>query len=198
MDEKTLAAYDEAAASFADDWIGQPAPDDMYRLLSQYFKPGPTADIGCGAGRDVAWLAANGFDACGYDASEGLLSEARTRYPNLRFDFARLPELANIASRTFENVLCETVVMHLDPELIGPAVRRLFDILIPGGTMYLSWRVTEGVSERDKRGRLYSAFDRHLVSREIGAGDTVLLDREEVSASSGKVIHRLVVKKADR
>lgn len=198
MDEKTLAAYDEAAASFADDWIGQPAPDDMYGLLNQYFKPGPTADIGCGAGRDVAWLAGNGFDASGYDASEGLLSEARTRYPKLRFDIARLPELANIASHTFENVLCETVVMHLDPELIGPAVRRLLDILKPGGTLYLSWRVTEGASERDKRGRLYSAFDKHLAMREIGAGDTVLLDREEVSASSGKVIHRLVVKKADR
>ncbi|HLX01918.1 MAG TPA: class I SAM-dependent methyltransferase [Trinickia sp.] len=197
MDEKTLAAYDEAAASFADDWIGQPAPNDMYRLLSQYFEPGPTADIGCGAGRDVAWLAANGFDASGYDASEGLLSEARTRYPKLRFDIARLPELTNIAPGTFENVLCETVVMHLDPELIGPAVRRLRDILKPGGTLYLSWRVTEGESERDKRGRLYSAFDKRLVMQEIGAGDTVLLDREEVSASSGKVIHRLVVKKAD-
>ncbi|QCP48244.1 class I SAM-dependent methyltransferase [Trinickia violacea] len=198
MDKKTLAAYDDAAASFADDWLGQPAPDDMYRLLSQYFRPGPTADIGCGAGRDVAWLAANGFDACGYDASEGLLSEARMRYPKLRFDIARLPELANIAPGTFENVLCETVVMHLDPERIGPAVRRLRDILKPGGTLYLSWRVTEGESERDKRGRLYSAFDKRLVMREIGAGDTVLLDREDVSASSGKVIHRLVVKRSDR
>jgi SAM-dependent methyltransferase len=197
MDEKTLAAYDEAAASFADDWIGQPAPDDMYRLLAQYFKPGPTADIGCGAGRDVAWLAANGFDACGYDASEGLLREARTRYPKLRFDVARLPELANLASGAFENVLCETVVMHLDRELIGPAVRRLLDILKPGGTLYLSWRVTEGESERDKRGRLYSAFDKRLVMREIGVGDAVLLDREDVSASSGKVVHRLVVKTAE-
>jgi SAM-dependent methyltransferase len=197
MDEKTLAAYDEAAATFADDWAGQPAPDDMYRLLSRYFKPGPTADIGCGAGRDVAWLAANGFDARGYDASDGLLREARARYPELRFDVARLPALAGIASGAFENVLCETVIMHLEPGLIGAATRRLLDVLTPGGTLYLSWRVTKGQSERDTHGRLYSAFDKRSVLDELSAGDAVLLDREAVSASSGKRIHRLVVNKAE-
>jgi 2-polyprenyl-3-methyl-5-hydroxy-6-metoxy-1,4-benzoquinol methylase len=131
MDEKTLAAYDTAAAAFADDWNAQSAPGDMYRLLRQYFKLGRTADIGCGAGRDVAWLAANGFDTHGYDASEGLLREARIRYPALCFDVASLPELANIGPETFENVLCETVVMHLSLHAIGPATRRLLDILKP-------------------------------------------------------------------
>ncbi|TKC89710.1 class I SAM-dependent methyltransferase [Trinickia terrae] len=197
MDKTTLAAYDQAAPAFADDWSSQPAPDDMYQLLARHFKPGPTADVGCGAGRDVAWLAANGFDARGYDASEGLLREARARHPQLRFDVARLPELAGMVPGAFENVLCETVVMHLDPDTIGAATRRLLEILRPGGALYLSWRVTGGESERDKHGRLYSAFDASRVTRELGAGDAVLHDREEVSASSGKRIHRLVVRKAD-
>ncbi|KVO67988.1 hypothetical protein WJ79_26935 [Burkholderia ubonensis] len=42
----------------------------MYALLTQHFAPaGRTADIGCGAGRDVAWLNANGVPAVGHDAS---------------------------------------------------------------------------------------------------------------------------------
>ncbi len=57
--------------------------------------------------------------------------------------------------------------------------------------------MTEGESKRDPHGRLYSAFDKHWVTREVGAGDVVLLDRDEVSASSGKRIHRLIVKRAD-
>ena len=47
---------------------------------------------------------------------------------------------------------------------------------------------------RDAQGRLYAAFDAALVLAEL-KGTTVLLDEEAVSASSGKKIHRLVVKK---
>ena len=103
MDKQTVTAYDDASAKFAQDWREQPAPNDMYALLLEHFKQGPTADIGCGSGRDVAWLAANGFDAVGYDASEGLLSEARASYPLLRFDIATLPQLKELGDATFEN-----------------------------------------------------------------------------------------------
>src|SRR5271170_2524286 len=77
MDSKTLQAYDRDAARFAREWNEQSAPVDMYELLLRYFRPGPTADIGCGAGRDVGWLVANGYDGRGYDASEALLAQAR-------------------------------------------------------------------------------------------------------------------------
>ena len=60
-DQTTLAVYDRGAASFAEDWSTQPPPDDMYDILRRFFVPGPTADIGCGAGRDTAWLDAHGF-----------------------------------------------------------------------------------------------------------------------------------------
>ena len=43
----------------------------------------------------------------------------------------------------YDNVLCETVIMHLDRALIAPSVRRMLDIVKPGGMFYLSWRVTE-------------------------------------------------------
>ena len=97
MDPTTLAAYDAAAATFAQDWHGQPAPTDLHALIRRYFTPGRTADIGCGSGREVAWLHANGYPAVGYDPSEGLLGEARARYPDLAFKSAALPELAGDA-----------------------------------------------------------------------------------------------------
>jgi SAM-dependent methyltransferase len=84
MDRTTLAAYNDAATAFAEDWHAQPPPTDLHALIRHHFRPGLTADIGCGSGREVAWLAANGFPAIGYDASEGLLIEARARYASLR------------------------------------------------------------------------------------------------------------------
>jgi SAM-dependent methyltransferase len=100
MDSQTLAAYDRNAAAFAHDWHAQPAPTDLHALVRRFFRPGLVADIGCGSGREVAWLNANGYRAVGYDPSEGLLGEARSRYPRLRFEQAALPELAGIAEAT--------------------------------------------------------------------------------------------------
>src|SRR5262249_26819081 len=61
MDQTTLAAYDRDAAAFAREWETQPAPSDLHDVVRRFFAPGPTADIGCGSGRDTAWLGRNGF-----------------------------------------------------------------------------------------------------------------------------------------
>jgi SAM-dependent methyltransferase len=195
MDRSTLAAYDKDAASFAKEWHEQPAPVDLQDIVGRFFiKGGATADIGCGSGREVAWLNANGYPAAGFDASEGLLTEARRRYPDLKFVDAELPDLAGAVAEMYDNMLCETVIMHLDRALIAPSVRRMFEIVKPGGIFYLSWRVTDAADLRDGHGRLYAAFDASIVRNELKAAAT-LLDEEVVSASSGKKIHRLVVKK---
>jgi SAM-dependent methyltransferase len=196
MDRLTRAAYDTDAAAFARDWHEQPAPVDLQEIVSRFFiRGGATADIGCGSGREVAWLNANGFPAAGFDASEGLLAEARSRYPDLKFAWAELPALRGIAANTYDNVLCETVIMHLDRGRIASAVGRLLDIVKPSGVFYLSWRVTEDADQRDKYQRLYAAFDAELVRTELVAAAS-LLDEEVVSASSGKKIHRVVVRKS--
>jgi SAM-dependent methyltransferase len=194
MDRSTLEAYDQNAASFAEDWESQPSPDDIYDIARRFFGNGPTADIGCGSGRDTAWLAQNGFAATGYDASGGLLTEARRLHPNIQFHHAALPELSGIAEANFANVFCETVIMHLPPDAIAASVRRLMAILKPQGTLYLSWRVTEGPDKRDETGRLYAAFDADLVLRALSAS-TILLDEQRVSVSSGKTVRRVVARK---
>jgi SAM-dependent methyltransferase len=195
VDRQTLAAYDRDAAAFAKDWHEQPTPIDLQQVVNRFFiKGGATADIGCGSGREVAWLNANGFLAEGFDASDGLLAEARSRYPHLKFAHVELPDLPGIAANADDNVLCETVIMHLDRALIAPSVRRMLDIARPGGIFYLSWRVTAGADLRDGHGRLYAAFDLSLVRTQL-ATTTLLLDEEVTSASSAKTIHRLVAQK---
>jgi SAM-dependent methyltransferase len=195
MDRQTLAAYDKGAVAFAKDWHEQPPPTDLHEIVKRFFVAGGvTADIGCGSGREVAWLSANGFPAKGFDASQGLLAEARRRYPLLDFAHADLPDLHGIAAGTYDNVLCETVIMHLDGADIAPSVRRMLGIVKPGGILYVSWRVTEGENLRDKQDRLYAAFEPSLVLSELTAA-TTLLDEDLVSASSGKRIHRVVVRK---
>jgi SAM-dependent methyltransferase len=194
MDDATLSAYDRDTEVFADDWKAQPPPIDLHAVVGQYFIPGPTADIGCGSDHDAAWLNARGYPTIRFDASEGLLAEARRRLPQIHFSTDVLPGLDGVTERSFANVLCETVIKHLEPEAITPAVERLLAILIPGGILYLSWRVIEGADRRDENGRLYTAFDPERVLRVLKATQ-VLLDEQVGSVSSGKLIRRIVVRK---
>jgi SAM-dependent methyltransferase len=71
MDRFTIDAYDKDARSFADEWHAQPAPTDLHDLIRRFFHRGSTADIGCGSGREVAWLNAHGYPAAGYDPRRG-------------------------------------------------------------------------------------------------------------------------------
>jgi SAM-dependent methyltransferase len=192
-DRQTLAAYHAAAATFAQDWHEQPPPSDLHEIVRHFFKPGLSADIGCGSGRDVAWLVGNGFPAIGYDPCDGLLNEARNRYPQLQFVRAALPELSGVPDNMFENVLCETVLMHLERGSVVAAVHRLIAILKTDGTLYLSWRVSE-TDHRDRHGRFYAALDRKPVADAL-AHETLLLDEQVVSKSSDKIIHRIVARK---
>ena len=195
MDKQTIETYSTAADHFATEWRDQPPPTDMYALLQRYFLPvGKTADIGCGSGRDVAWLNENGFPAVGYDAADGLLTQAVTAYPSFDFKRATLPSLDTIASGTFDNVLCETVIMHLPPAEVTDACARLLDILKPKGVLYLSWRVAAGESTRDAAGRLYAAFDAAQVRAGLGSAD-ILLDVEALNQSSSKRVHRVVARR---
>ena len=94
MDRKTLAAYDQDAAAFAKDWHDQPAPVDLQEIVERFFvRGGTSADIGCGCGREVGLAQCQRiFRPSGFDASEGLLKEARRRYPGSSL---RMPNCLN-------------------------------------------------------------------------------------------------------
>ena len=196
FDLATLDAYSNDAARYSNEWLAQPAPNDMYQLFETHLLPGgATADIGCGNGRDTAWLAAHGYRAHGFDASAGLLREAARLYPGIAFDTATLPALAEI-DRTFDNVVCETVIMHLPAESITLAVDSLQRILRPDGILYLSWRVTVGGDKRQEDGRLYSSFEPSLVIDAL-SGHSILHFDDVTSESSGKRVCRVIVAKHD-
>jgi SAM-dependent methyltransferase len=194
FDSPTLDAYAKDAARYSQEWLDQPPPNDLYAVLEAHLVPqGTTAEIGCGNGRDAAWLAGHDYRVCGFDGSAELLAEARRLYPEIAFREATLPALAEIDER-FDNVVCETVIMHLPLESIPLAVDNLRRILRPNGVLYLSWRVTEGEDMRQPDGRLYTAFEPKLVVNAL-VDCAILLFEDVTSESSGKRVCRVVASK---
>ncbi len=191
MDQATLKIYDADPQTFVDRWRKPAAASDLHALILRHFRPGLTADIGSGSGRDTAWLHDNGFPVIGFDASAGLLAQARALYPQITFEHAVLPDLQGVAEHHFDNVLCRAVIMHLPRDEIAPAVRRMVSLLKPGGVLVLNWRTTKGADQRDEYGRLYSAFDSAIV-RDALSGQTILFEEEGAGRVSGKSYHSLV------
>ncbi len=193
LDPETLKAYSKNANEYSEDWLNQPEPGDMYDLLKKFFWPGgETVDIGCGNGRDANWLAHNGYKVIGYDASSELLKLASDLYSDIQFHQSFFPSLREV-QKQFDNVVCETVIMHLPKSQIPEAIQNLKRILKDGGVLYLSWRVSEE-EVRHADGRLYSALDPQFIVDQFSQNG-ILHFEDKLSESSGKRVCRIIFKK---
>lgn len=160
MDTKTLDVYNQQAPSIVARHLAYGSHDMLFgsRILAS-FRPGePTADIGSGSGRDTYWLHQQGFPVVGYDASEGMMAEARHLYPECEFRHALLPDLAGMPSDTYTNVLCSFVLMHLPPTELPAALANLARILKSDGRLVVAYRHSKTESEREADGRLFTSI----------------------------------------
>jgi ubiquinone/menaquinone biosynthesis C-methylase UbiE len=112
--------------------------------LLDRFPPCPRIlDVGCGHGRDMAWLEAAGADVTGVDVSSGMLAEARTRVRGqlVQADMRALP----FDDGTFDAIWCLASLLHL-PKVEAPSVLdRFHRLLRADGVLVVA--VKEGVGE---------------------------------------------------
>lgn len=156
MDDQTLSYYQTNATSIATQYRSD-MPERLHALMRAHFRPGaPTADIGCGSGRDVHWLKGAGFPVVGYDAATMLLDEARKAFPDIEVREAVLPELAAIPDATYTNVLCSATLMHLPAAAMIAAVQNLARITASNGCLVVSVRGSTTATSREPDGRLFT------------------------------------------
>ena len=100
MDTATLNAYETRAAEFAARY-GAADLAPLHRLLLAHLPPaGRLLEIGCGTGREAAFLAEHGFTVIATDASAAMLDQVRraagvpcTDYPNAKGCYAPVLQL---------------------------------------------------------------------------------------------------------
>lgn len=89
--------------------------------------------VGCGTGEHTRRLVDQGFDVTAVDKHEAMVERARTKV-DADFRVDALPDLA--ATGPFDLVLVPfTVVNHLAPDELAPAVSRLADVLADDGVL---------------------------------------------------------------
>ena len=142
------------------------SPEYEERLITVFGKAHKILDVGCGSGRDLAWLLRRGKDAYGVDPSKEMLASANSSLAQQglsgqgRLFEGELPGLHLFNEAEFDGVLCSAVLMHLPEEEIFDAVYTLRRIIRPGGTLVVSVPIeradVDPQTGRDPHGRLFT------------------------------------------
>ena len=135
------------------------APGPVHRLATGFFSPdAPTADIGCGAGRDTAWLESQGFPTVGYEPSAAMRAEAQAHYPGIRVSAASLPDSTGCPTR--HTPMCLQRSTHASARRRSDRRRRRSrPHPTPRWTPHPSFRGPRGGEEREDDGRLFTPID---------------------------------------
>lgn len=159
---RVALVYDGIAADYAIRNAAMPAEliEAGERFLALVEPGARVLDVGCGAGRDMAWLEGRGAPVIGADLSRGMLAQARAvaRGGLVRMDLRRLA----FAARCFGGVWCMASLLHL-PKAEAPAIlRELRRVLVPGGPLCLGLQAGAGEGwERGPYGEVERFFARY-------------------------------------
>jgi SAM-dependent methyltransferase len=159
MDQSTLKYYSDNAAQVADRY--ESVVSDLSAHFAESFSAGgKILDIGCGSGRDLAFLYKLGYDCYGVDATPEFVAFAQKTHPELvgRIALGQLPDLNTPFNGDFDGTLCSAVLMHIDIEQLPATATAIKSCLKQGGRLLYSVpskRLDLVDSYRDANGRLF-------------------------------------------
>ena len=98
---------------------------DAWEQLKKFVPGKRGLDAGCGAGaRDVYHAWSEGYDVTGIDAIEQNIQVARDQHPEIadRVLVADLGEALQFEDESFDFVVCNAVIQHIEPDLVREVV----------------------------------------------------------------------------
>ncbi len=134
---KTLAHYEESAASFREGTWNHDVSQNYAALLGAIEGPPPFTilDFGCGPGRDLAYFRSLGHEAVGLDGAEPFVAMARaTGCAVLYQSFLHL----SLVAGTFHGVFANASLFHVPTPELGRVLRELHAALRPRGVLFCS------------------------------------------------------------
>jgi SAM-dependent methyltransferase len=142
MDHVTIQFYDDHAASIGTRYESADVTA-LHRLLLRYLpEDGRVLEIGCGSGRDAAFLAGKGFDVTATDASSTMIAAAREAHPELdgRLLYAVFPfaEPPTQMEPPYDAAVALATLMHIPEHDLFECASQLRDLLAPGATLLIS------------------------------------------------------------
>ncbi len=172
--QKTKDAYDKIALAYSKRnfdhfWI------DEFEFFRSIIDGSKVIDLGCGAGRDASVFVEKGFDYTGIDFSEGMLSVARRRVPNGRFeqmDFSKM----KFPDDTFDGFWAAASLLHIPKKEIDRVLQEVKRIVKSGGVGFISVREKTQIDEALVDEKKSGGISRYFAFYERNEFDKILQD----------------------
>ncbi|MEU4624927.1 class I SAM-dependent methyltransferase [Actinoplanes sp. NPDC023801] len=122
------------------------------------------ADVGCGTGRLLPYLAGRGLKPRGVDLSPGMIEVARRENPGFSYEVADVRELP-FADASLAGVVCWFSLIYLAPDARARAFAELARVVQPGGCLIAAFKHGTGTLHRNgPSSALGVDFDRYWLS----------------------------------
>ncbi|HEX3160027.1 MAG TPA: class I SAM-dependent methyltransferase [Gemmatimonadaceae bacterium] len=131
-------AYDRWAASYDVDRNATRDLDaDVVQRAPLVVADRDVLELGCGTGKNTAWLAGRARSVVGLDFSEGMLARARSRVPAAHVRFVRhdVQQPWPVRDASVDLVVGNLVLEHV--EHLGPIFAQAARVLRAGGQLFL-------------------------------------------------------------
>jgi ubiquinone/menaquinone biosynthesis C-methylase UbiE len=122
------------------------------------------ADVGCGTGRLLPYLASRGLSPRGVDLSPGMVEVAQRENPGFAYEVADLRELP-FADESLAGAVCWFSLIYLAPDARVRAFAELARVVKPGGYLVAAFKHGDGTLRRNGPStELGVDFDRYWLS----------------------------------
>jgi len=212
MERKSVTKWNQI---LREEWYSQEEPDElvtnMVTLLKKKKKTLRILDLGCGAGRNLVFMANQGFEAHGIDISEtGLnLTKERLKKRNLgahvvKGEMTVLPYI----NSCFNTVTCLFTIYHQKLEGIRTTISEIHRILKKQGILLINFqskrshKYRKGVRiEKDtfadrngpEKGVIHHFSDEEEIMKLLKGFKTINIDLRERKSADGYLQSRLIV-----
>lgn len=125
------------------------------------------ADVGCGTGRLLPYLASRGLSPRGVDLSPKMIEVAQRENPGFAYEVTDLRDLP-FEDASLAGVVCWFSLIYLAPDARVPAFAELARVVKPGGYLVTAFKHGDGTGHRNPPGSRVESFgidfDRYWLS----------------------------------
>lgn len=170
MDSKTSTFYAHNAEKLAKQYDSISFTEIHKEWIHHLPKVGTVLDVGAGSGRDAFYMAQQGLDVVAVEPIKSLSDIAQQSHgtANIQWICDQLPDLSKIQQLQiqFDLILLSAVWMHISPTHRQRSLRKLANLLRPGGKLVITLR--HGPCDDDRTMYPVTSAEIEQLSREHG------------------------------
>ena len=121
----------------------------IHEFLSLLPQKSTILDAACGAGRYTPFLLENGHSVLGIDQAQGMLEQAKAKFPSVQFEKVGLQEMAY--QEMFDGAICMDAMENVPPEDWMLVLGNFHRALKPRGYLYFTAETIENLDENEIR-----------------------------------------------